>query len=97
MQVSNDNGQSFGPTLKLALDGTIGWSSQGKTILSHFVSEIVMRFIWINSLKMIRYVFSQLNFTFKNLKKHWRLPPVLLIPVLGPPLADFCRYHNQVP
>jgi hypothetical protein len=30
MQVSNDTGQSFGPTLKLALNGTIGWSSQGR-------------------------------------------------------------------
>ena len=66
MQVSNDTGQSIGSILKLALNGKIGQSSQERQLeaneihLSYFASEIVMRFLWINSLKMIYYVFGQL-------------------------------------
>ena len=45
MQVSNDTGQSIGPILKLALNGTIGQSSQERQLegneirLSYFASE----------------------------------------------------------
>jgi hypothetical protein len=41
MQVGNDTGQSFGPTLKLALNGTIGRSSQERHLEAneiHFIA-----------------------------------------------------------